>query len=279
MRSSCALAGLMALTIVTSAAPVVLRAQQASAGQATTPSVRVSSGQSRGFHDNRARPQGFSVVLVLGDLRAVAGEEDVPPAARKALTDMKDFLPYRSYRLLDAAWILCCSTGRAVTRLRGPDEREYEIEIESGSVDQSRASVRFQLRDVSSEEGMKPKTAASSKSGSITDLEKRVEAARLQLEEARKTSSPRHPEVERLSAELQAASQRLAQAKEAERHADGDRKPREALAQSKFADRSIMNTSFTMDLGETVVVGTSRLSGNSKALIALLTAVPPKSAR
>jgi hypothetical protein len=34
-----------------------------------------------------------------------------------------------------------------------------------------------------------------------------------------------------------------------------------------------------MDVGETVVVGTSRLSGNSKALIALLTAVPQKSAR
>jgi hypothetical protein len=43
--------------------------------------------------------------------------------------------------------------------------------------------------------------------------------------------------------------------------------------------RSIMNTSFTMDIGETVVVGTSRLKGNSKALIALLTAVPPRSTR
>jgi hypothetical protein len=49
--------------------------------------------------------------------------------------------------------------------------------------------------------------------------------------------------------------------------------------QSKFGDRAIMNTSFTMDVGETVVVGTSRLSGNSKALITLLTAVPSRSAR
>ena len=40
-------------------------------------------------------------------------------------------------------------------------------------------------------------------------------------------------------------------------------------------DRSpVITTSFTMDVGETVVVGTSRLSGNSKALIALLAAVP-----
>ena len=33
-----------------------------------------------------------------------------------------------------------------------------------------------------------------------------------------------------------------------------------------------------MDVGETVVVGTSRLKGGSKALIALLTAVPPRGA-
>ena len=35
--------------------------------------------------------------------------------------------------------------------------------------------------------------------------------------------------------------------------------------------RSIFDTSFAMDIGETVVVGTSRLGGD-KALIALLTA-------
>jgi hypothetical protein len=39
---------------------------------------------------------------------------------------------------------------------------------------------------------------------------------------------------------------------------------------------TIIDTSFTMDVGETVVVGTSRLRGGSKALIALLTAVPPR---
>ncbi|CAN5579326.1 hypothetical protein BH23ACI1_BH23ACI1_18400 [soil metagenome] len=36
-----------------------------------------------------------------------------------------------------------------------------------------------------------------------------------------------------------------------------------------------MDASFRMDVGETVVVGTSRIQGD-KALIALLTAVPPK---
>ena len=52
-------------------------------------------------------PQGFSVVLVLGDLNSGSNADaTVPPAARKALSDMKDFLPYKGYRLLDAEWIL-----------------------------------------------------------------------------------------------------------------------------------------------------------------------------
>ena len=38
--------------------------------------------------------------------------------------------------------------------------------------------------------------------------------------------------------------------------------------------RPLIDTSFAMDVGETVVVGTSRLPGGDKALIALLTAVP-----
>src|SRR4051812_9364187 len=52
---------------------------------------------------------GFSVVLVTGSMTASPNPtESVPEAARKALAEMKDFLPYRRYQLLDAAWILCC---------------------------------------------------------------------------------------------------------------------------------------------------------------------------
>src|SRR5262245_66628788 len=50
-----------------------------------------------------AAPQGYSVVLVLGDMQnASPADSNVPAAARKALADLKDFLPYKSYRLLDA---------------------------------------------------------------------------------------------------------------------------------------------------------------------------------
>src|SRR6185503_4348881 len=59
--------------------------------------VPVTAGES-------GAPQGYSVVLVVGDMQATSTDGNVPAAARKALTDMKDFLPYKSYHLLDAQW-------------------------------------------------------------------------------------------------------------------------------------------------------------------------------
>ena len=72
-------------------------------------------------------------MLVLGDLQGGTTQDNVPPAARKALTDMKEFLPYKSYRLLDVQWTLCCGGGRGATpvvsRLRGADGHDYELTL------------------------------------------------------------------------------------------------------------------------------------------------------
>src|SRR5262245_44842783 len=72
-------------------------------GQSTTRPDDVSASLPGAGRASRAVvPQGFSVVLVLGDIQSAASSDDLPLAARKALTDMKDFLPFKSYRLLDA---------------------------------------------------------------------------------------------------------------------------------------------------------------------------------
>ena len=57
--------------------------------------------------------QGFSIVLVLGDVQDGATGDNIPAAARAALADLKDFLPYRSYRVLDTAWVLASSSDTA----------------------------------------------------------------------------------------------------------------------------------------------------------------------
>ena len=276
-----------AAAVVLLAIPALLAAQQSTSTSGAASGQGASSGQGRGSsvssarpastnRDERARPQGFSVVLVLADLKGAPGEDDVPPAARKALLDMKEFLPYRWYRLVDASWILCCGNGRTTNRLRGPEDRDYELELTTQPADQSRLNVQFSLHDVADADDESP--SARSRNRSIAELERAVADAKTRLETARAKLAPSHPDLIRLQAELQTAETRLAEAHAAESSAD--RKPaadRAARARTAgMRPRSIMSTSFTMSLGETVVVGTSRLSGNSKALIALLTAVPPR---
>ena len=53
-----------------------------------------------------AAPQlrGFSVVLVQGDQEGTSSE--LPAAERAAINDVRDFLPFKSYRLLDSSWTL-----------------------------------------------------------------------------------------------------------------------------------------------------------------------------
>ena len=259
----------------------MLAAQQpAPGGQQAPPAAKRS--------ESRSVAQGFSVVLVLADLQASAAPDDVPPAARRALADMKDFLPYKSYKLLDAAWILGQGTSGTVTRLRGPEEQEYELRMstspvggrttpepaESGRFPGGTVFVRFTLNEAVGSEAAHVEAVLAAE-------------ARRSAETTRATQQ-REEEIVRLEAELRAAEQqknetrakelRTALARARNRSASG----RGGQAPREYARRlvgPVIDTSFNMDVGETVVVGTSRLKGNSRALIALLTAVPAKGSR
>ena len=83
---------------------------------------------------------------------------------------------------------------------------------------------------------------------------------------------PPDQEKEVLEARLRLASATIKLA-EARQRKSGDRGVSEKKSPAARASRAMIDTSFTMDVGETVVVGTSRLAGGDKALIALLTAV------
>ena len=273
-----------------------------------------------------AMTQGFNVVLVLGDLEGGgAGPDNVPAAARKALADMKDFLPYKGYRLLDTAWILSANESTTAT-LRGVDEREYELTLgataePAGAVSNGALRVRFRLRDSStlrevalpSREGaaesptptldyLKAQMARDAERRAnlerenarrrtqIAELEKRAEATEAELRTLKERLNERHPQVVAKQAELMRIMEQLAAVRTAE---IGDAKPgfqvqlvartraemeRQLLELTRgrgiFAPaQNIIDTGFTMTVGETVVVGTSRVGGD-KAILALLTAVP-----
>lgn len=206
--------------------------------------------------DSGPRPQAFSVALVLGELQASGGSDNVPPAARKALTDLKDFLPYKGYRLLDTQWTLCCGRSAITTRLRGPEDQDYALELSPSNAGNGKYYVHFSLWEPRGER------ADTASSATTAAAQQRVELER-QMEELRKTNTENHPDMARLRARLDALSREVeARHREATRRTLAAAMPR----------RAIIDTSFTMDIGETVVVGTSRLKGD-KALIALLTAV------
>ncbi len=252
----------------------------------------------------RALPQGFSVVLVLGDIQGTTTADDVPPAARKALVDMREFLPFKSYKLLDAAWVMCCGqqgsnapvdrrpaaqTGVNVSTqmlsqvLRGPEEQEYELKLMTSRADGGRVFVRFTLLGGGrSGEAVAEVASAMSRTtvrriADLTDqrtlLEKQIQEARKKYEVGVAPGSDvakLEMELRRLDREIADLSARVAEGPRGRSMARAGVEPAPAVR------GSIIDTSFTMDVGETVVVGTSRLKGGSRALIALLTAVPPR---
>jgi hypothetical protein len=198
--------------------------------------------------------QGFSVVLVLGDVQDGATSDNIPAAARAALGDLRDFLPYRSYRVLDTSWVLASSTTRqAVTsRLRGPDEQDYEVTLDRMPVGASSLQIRFAM----SEAGDRKDDAAHRNAELRREMEQLMATHAALESQMKKTSEP---------GEQAALRQRLSEIEIA-------METRQRQARYAPGGATLIDTTFTMTLGETVVVGTSRMRGGNRALIVLLTA-------
>jgi hypothetical protein len=197
--------------------------------------------------------RGFSVVLVLGETQGASGAESSPPppAVRRALTDVKDFLPYKSYRLLETGWVAGSKGGTG--RLHGLDDQEYDIEIVADKMMQTPVTpkpdmlnVVFKLQEVGA-----ATTPGEEFARSMAAANMELERANIQrrLNEGGKGPGPGVQELEAKVAEM-TKQIRMARA------------------------RRLMDSRFEMAIGETVVVGTSKIGGGDKGLVVLLTAVP-----
>jgi hypothetical protein len=205
--------------------------------------------------------RGFSVALVIGDLTGASTADNLPAGAKKALSDMRDFLPYKSYRLLDTHWILCCSSSQASVagRLRGSEEDEYAFQIYARPNSESdELAITFSLRDVGG-------SVAGQAATNVVSAGRAQMLAREQQELERRHAEARakgdtHPDQVKLRAELEDLHRK---AQELERGV--------VSRTTSRSTRPVLDSTFNMKVGETVVIGTSRLKGD-KALIALLTA-------
>ena len=226
--------------------------------------------------------QGFNIVLLVGESQSSGPSiEDVPPAARKALADMREFLPFKNYRVLDSQWTMCCSnpggsfiSGRlqGVTAALSGNEmrlvpRPYSFRV--GVRADSRLYVTFTLTgDAISGRVERPEPINSARlrqlENQLEDLRKEEQTLDARISSMRAKDLSRHPETQDLMTQKDRVHLRVVETMNQIAgeitHPEVDR-----------SNRALIDNSFTMDVGETVVVGTSRLGGD-KALIAIVTA-------
>jgi hypothetical protein len=191
--------------------------------------------------------RGFSVVLLVGETQGAAAGDSLPPAPalRRALNDVKDFLPYRSYRVLDTQWLRSGST-----RMKGPDDQEYDIDLVADEMPlipglnekTGMLNVFFKLKEIGAAEN------------SSEEFGRSIQAAELEKQRAS------------LQAQMPAAQGAMVQEMKA-RLERVEKQIRLARA------RKLIDSKFNMAIGETVVVGTSKIGGGDKGLVVLLTSV------
>jgi hypothetical protein len=103
------------------------------AGQQSPPRTQTT------LDDSKLR--GFAITLALGEIESGRSTGTFTPAATKALADLKDFLPYKSYRPLDTVWIIGLNGPHQF--LRGTDGQKHELYMHSTFV--SPAAVRVDM--------------------------------------------------------------------------------------------------------------------------------------
>ena len=236
--------------------------------QPTTRPAGVLTADRQGASWDAMGMRGFSVALVVGDLTGTATADNLPAGAKKALSDMRDFLPYKSYRLLDTHWILCCQSHQTTVsgRLRGPesDESEYSFNIYVRPLNErAELGITFSLRESGMshvEQVVMSAPSSAERTRRMSELIHKRDELERSIADNRTKYGERHPTQARLQDELEAVRRQLGEL---------DRgSPSRPVARST---RPVLDSTFSMKVGETVVIGTSRLKGD-KALIALLTA-------
>lgn len=167
------------------------------------PAVQEKIARALAREDRQPRTHGFQIVLLSASVKPGGGAQEVPANVQKALADLKGFLPFKTYDVLDTAW------------MSGTQDRIMEGRL----VDHQGAGyqVTLQFHD----------TGSPTDHSLFTDVF-RLKAEPFRLEGAKETRP----------------------------------------------GGSLIDTSFGLKEGETLVVGTSKVGGSNDALVVLVTAVP-----
>jgi len=209
--------------------------------------------------------QAFQLVLLEAHRTGSGMPEGLPASARKALTDVAEFLPYGRFDLL-APIAFVRTTHDARVKVASDDELSYELELAfRGDARQPGAELLvegFRLRLVPAEPILVALAAQPGFSAGAT-LPRRAPAA------AGSAPTPTAGNAPRAATPLPGRA-----TPDSGSAAPAANAPPAAVTPPPTVAENLLSTSFSIRKGETVVVGTSKLNGNDRALVVLLTALP-----
>jgi hypothetical protein len=73
--------------------------------------------------------QSFQLLLLAASAKPATGGPEVPEGARKALADLRSFLPYKSYQLLDSIWLRTTQDKGTDARVVGREGAGYNLRM------------------------------------------------------------------------------------------------------------------------------------------------------
>ncbi len=73
--------------------------------------------------------QSFQLLLLAASVRPATGGPEIPEGVRKALTDLRSFLPYKGYQLLDSSWLRATQDKPTEARIVGREGAGYNLRL------------------------------------------------------------------------------------------------------------------------------------------------------
>jgi hypothetical protein len=73
--------------------------------------------------------QSFQLLLLAASAKPATGGQEVPEGARKALADLRSFLPYKGYQLLDSSWLRTTQDKATDARVVGKEGIAYNLRM------------------------------------------------------------------------------------------------------------------------------------------------------
>lgn len=222
------------------------------------PAIQEAIAKSVQAADLPPAAQAFQLVLLAAHRGGKGIPDDLPASAKKALADVADFLPYGRFDLIAPAGFIRTTRDARVT-VASDEEVSYELDMAfRGDPRQAGSELLvdvFRLRLVPAEPmlvalAMQPGFSAGAvlprRSPSTGDTP---------------TPAPAPPARSGAPGAASAAPA-------------SSPTPTATVTPPPTVAENLLSTSFSIRKGETVVVGTSKLSGNDRALVVLLTALP-----